>query len=170
MDGVCCIPSGLVCSNVIISVVSGIGKYKRRQNWRYSPICLYRRSLLWHQIPEAFHMRQAYLSIDCYSWLGVIRTGGGATKFSEKYLLQCHFTLLKSQMYWPGIEHTTLRWETSKPGTVRNWYLIYLSPAVYKFIVNLLKPTGHVMHQQFNLLKPTGYVMHQQFNLLKPTG
>ena len=36
--------------------------------------------------------------------------------------------------------------------------------------VNLLKPTGHVMHQQFNLLKPTGHVMHQQFNLLKPTG
>jgi hypothetical protein len=35
---------------------------------------------------------------------------------------------------------------------------------------NLLKPTGHVMHQQFNLLKPTGYVMLQQFNLLKPTG
>ena len=34
----------------------------------------------------------------------------------------------------------------------------------------LLNPTGHVMHQQFNLLKPTGYVMHQQFNLLKPTG
>ena len=36
--------------------------------------------------------------------------------------------------------------------------------------IKLLKPTGHVMHQQFNLLKPTGYVMHQQFNLLKPTG
>ena len=31
--------------------------------------------------------------------------------------------------------------------------------------INLLKPTGHVMHQQFNLLKPTGYVMHQQFNI-----
>ena len=31
--------------------------------------------------------------------------------------------------------------------------------------LNLLKPTGHVMHQQFNLLKPTGYVMHQQFNI-----
>ena len=36
--------------------------------------------------------------------------------------------------------------------------------------INLLKPTGYVMHQQFNLLKSTGYVMHQQFNLLKPTG
>ena len=36
--------------------------------------------------------------------------------------------------------------------------------------INLLKPIGHVMHQQFNLLKPTGHVMHQQFNLLKPTG
>ena len=23
-------------------------------------------------------------------------------------------------------------------------------------IINLLNPTGHVMHQQFNLLKPTG--------------
>ena len=31
--------------------------------------------------------------------------------------------------------------------------------------INLLKPTGHVMHQQFNLLKSTGYVMHQQFNI-----
>ena len=28
--------------------------------------------------------------------------------------------------------------------------------------VNLLKPNGYVMHQQFNLLNPTGYVMHQQ--------
>ena len=36
--------------------------------------------------------------------------------------------------------------------------------------VNLLNPTGYVMHQQFNLLKPTGHVMHQQFNLLKPSG
>jgi hypothetical protein len=36
--------------------------------------------------------------------------------------------------------------------------------------LNRLKPTGHVLHQQFNLLKPTGYVMHQQLNLLKPTG
>ena len=36
--------------------------------------------------------------------------------------------------------------------------------------INLLKPTGYVMYQQFNLLKPTGYVMHKQFNLLKPTG
>ena len=39
------------------------------------------------------------------------------------------------------------------------------APTVY-----LLKPTGHVMHQQFNLLKPTGHVMHQKFNLLNPTG
>ena len=31
--------------------------------------------------------------------------------------------------------------------------------------INILKPTGHVMHQQFNLLKTTGYVMHQQFNI-----
>ena len=37
-------------------------------------------------------------------------------------------------------------------------------------VINLLKPTGYVMHQQFNLLKPTAYMMHQQFNLLKPTG
>ena len=37
-------------------------------------------------------------------------------------------------------------------------------------VINLLKPTGYVMHQQFNILKPTGYVMHQHFNLLKPTG
>ena len=33
--------------------------------------------------------------------------------------------------------------------------------------INILKPTGYLMHQQFNLLKPTGYVIHQQFNLLK---
>jgi hypothetical protein len=37
-------------------------------------------------------------------------------------------------------------------------------------IINLLKPTCHVMHKKLNLLNPTGYVMHQQFNLLKPTG
>ena len=30
---------------------------------------------------------------------------------------------------------------------------------------NFLKPTGHVMHQQFNLLNPICYVMHQQFNI-----
>ena len=36
--------------------------------------------------------------------------------------------------------------------------------------INLLKPTGHVMHQQFNHLKSTGHVMHQQFNLLNSTG
>jgi hypothetical protein len=34
-------------------------------------------------------------------------------------------------------------------------------------ILNFLKPTGYVMHQQFNLLKPTGYVIHQNFNLFK---
>ena len=34
-----------------------------------------------------------------------------------------------------------------------------------KFLFNILKPTGYVMHQQFNILKPTGYVMHQQFNI-----
>ena len=33
--------------------------------------------------------------------------------------------------------------------------------------INLLKPTGHVMHQQLNLLKPTGHVKHQQFNIQK---
>ena len=27
--------------------------------------------------------------------------------------------------------------------------------------INLLKPTGYVMHQQFKLLKSTGHVMHQ---------
>ena len=30
---------------------------------------------------------------------------------------------------------------------------------------DILKSTGHVMHQQFNILKPTGYVMYQQFNI-----
>ena len=35
----------------------------------------------------------------------------------------------------------------------------------YKYVINLLKPTGYVIHQQFNLLKPTGHVMHQQFNI-----
>ena len=38
------------------------------------------------------------------------------------------------------------------------------------FRLNLLKPNGYVIYQQFNLLKPTGYVMHQNFKLLKPTG
>ena len=33
------------------------------------------------------------------------------------------------------------------------------------YYINILKPTGYAMHQQFNLLKPTGYVMHQQFNI-----
>ena len=37
-------------------------------------------------------------------------------------------------------------------------------------MINLVQPTGHVMHQQFNLVQPTGHVMHQQFSLLKPTG
>ena len=37
-------------------------------------------------------------------------------------------------------------------------------------LVNLLKPTGYVMHQQFKILKPTGYVMYQQFNHFNPTG
>ena len=32
-------------------------------------------------------------------------------------------------------------------------------------MLNLLKPTGYVMYQQFNLLKPTGHVKHQQFNI-----
>ena len=36
---------------------------------------------------------------------------------------------------------------------------------VYFCDINLLKPTGYVMYQQFNLLKSTGYVMHQQFNI-----
>ena len=40
----------------------------------------------------------------------------------------------------------------------------------YNFPINLLKPTGHVLRQQFIILKPTGYVMYQQFILLKPTG
>ena len=31
--------------------------------------------------------------------------------------------------------------------------------------LNLLKPTGYVMHQQFNPLNPTGHVMHQQNNI-----
>ena len=45
------------------------------------------------------------------------------------------------------------------------------SPTIFKTrAFKLLKPTGHVMHQQFNLLKPIGHVMHQQFNLIKPTG
>ena len=39
-----------------------------------------------------------------------------------------------------------------------------------KWVFNLLKSTGYVMHQQFNVLKSTGYVMHQQVNLLKSTG
>ena len=44
------------------------------------------------------------------------------------------------------------------------------APQVVSCLVNLLKPSGHVMHKKFNLLKPTDHVMHQQFNLLKSTG
>ena len=40
-----------------------------------------------------------------------------------------------------------------------------LRSCILNISINLLKPTGHVMHQQFNLLKPTGHVMHQQFNI-----
>ena len=32
-------------------------------------------------------------------------------------------------------------------------------------LLKILKPTGHVMHQQFHLLKPTGHVIHQHFNI-----
>ena len=38
-----------------------------------------------------------------------------------------------------------------------------LSEIEFIYVLKLLKPTHHVMHQQFNHLKPTGYVMHQQF-------
>ena len=31
--------------------------------------------------------------------------------------------------------------------------------------INLLKPAGYVIHQQFKLSKPAGYEMHQQFNI-----
>jgi hypothetical protein len=54
----------------------------------------------------------------------------------------------------------------------------------YRFWLLVLKPSGHVMYQQFdhiksavnvmhqqlNLLNPTGHVMHQQLKLLNPTG
>ena len=58
--------------------------------------------------------------------------------------------------------------------------LAFCVPCIMLQCVNLLNPTGHVMHQQFNIqqlyvlstqylcvlyLKPTGYVMHQQFNI-----
>ena len=33
--------------------------------------------------------------------------------------------------------------------------------SIVALFVNILKPTGHVTHQQFNVLKPTGHVMHQ---------
>ena len=42
---------------------------------------------------------------------------------------------------------------------------VFLIMALKRCAVNLLKPTGHVMHQQFNRLKPTGHVMLQQFNI-----
>ena len=42
---------------------------------------------------------------------------------------------------------------------------VCLIMALKRCAVNLLKPTGHVMHQQFNRLKPTGHVMLQQFNI-----
>ena len=54
----------------------------------------------------------------------------------------------------------------SKP---KKCFSVHLQWLETRFI-NLLKPTGYVMHRQLNLLKPTGYVMHQQFILLKPTG
>ena len=47
-----------------------------------------------------------------------------------------------------------------------HFYFLFLEPED----IDLLKPIGYVMHQQFNTLKPTGHVMHQKFNLLKPTG
>ena len=40
-----------------------------------------------------------------------------------------------------------------------------MSSGHFTIRISLVKPTGHVMHQQFNLLKPTGHVMHQQFNI-----
>ena len=42
---------------------------------------------------------------------------------------------------------------------------LYYIQMVGQTSINHLKPTGHVMHQQFNLLKPNGHVMHQQFNI-----
>ena len=33
--------------------------------------------------------------------------------------------------------------------------------------LNLLKPTGHVMHQQFNRLKPSGLVMYHKVEYSK---
>ena len=33
------------------------------------------------------------------------------------------------------------------------------------YYINLLEPTGYVMHKTFNLLIPTGHVMHQHFNI-----
>jgi hypothetical protein len=67
---------------------------------------------------------------------------------------------------WPiFFIHRHIYWTRWTTFTTDNGYI-----AVTEISLNLLKPTGYVMHQQFNLLKPTGYVMHQQFNLLKPTG
>ena len=44
-------------------------------------------------------------------------------------------------------------------------YLIGFNKLLHFRIINLLKPTGYVIHQRLNLLNPTGYVMHQQFNI-----
>ena len=49
------------------------------------------------------------------------------------------------------------RGKRQKELKVNNW--------TRKWLINLLNPAGHVMHQQFNLLNPTGHVMHQQFDI-----
>ena len=49
--------------------------------------------------------------------------------------------------------------------SVRVLVRLYARTVILKATLNLLNPTGHVMHQQFNLLKPTGHVMRQQFNI-----
>ena len=81
--------------------------------------------------------------------------------------------LIKSALYFERAKWVTccLREWRMKLIYVINCTNIQLLPhRRHSASINLLKPTGHVMHQQFNLLKPTGHVMHQQFNLLKPTG
>ena len=65
--------------------------------------------------------------------------------------------MLRNTESYYGVQNSPLLWRVLK------------QPTTSQFI-NFLKPTGHVMHQQFNLIKPTGYMMHQKFNLLKPTG
>ena len=65
---------------------------------------------------------------------------------------------------------SNLTFKTYRSRDAPTVYLLKPTGHVMHQQFNLLKPTGHVMHQQFNLLKPTGHVMHQQFNLLKPTG